>query len=210
MSILLAFSPVSHFEGIKPCIDDEPVTDAPVHLLRLPEDESFLNLRLRHRYRNSRSIQKLTLFLGKELGKYLDLKEIPETNIDGDKPVWIDIEKNTAKLESALKYIQEKLKNDQKNEKVLLYDKDLPLQTQTFLRDSQKKFRYKEVTEERLFHGCQTDTIIYVGSGHLEAFTRPKLKLFIVSLEGSVFWYRKFQPALSKAASKELLEIKTV
>ena len=70
--------------------------------------------------------------------------------------------------------------------------------------------------EERLFHGSECDTVIYVGSGHLEAFTRARLKLFIITLAESPpnvatgnykSWYMQYQASLTKAAENELINL---
>ena len=57
--------------------------------------------------------------------KYLSLDEIAETDVVGEKPVWIDILDNKALLKPALEYMKKYLENDQKNEIKILYDKML-------------------------------------------------------------------------------------
>jgi hypothetical protein len=83
----------------------------------------------------------------------------------------------------------------------------------TSLEESRKNggFGWK-VMEERLFHGCECDTVIYVGSGHLEAFTRAQLKLLIVTFTENLEspWYKTYQKALKSAAISHLLKEETL
>ena len=219
-NLLLAFSPVSLGSGKAPTIYEKIITSAPKETLKLPTDSSFFTQKLSHRYRNSRSIQELTLFIGKDMKKYLALDEVPETDAVGEKPIWMDIADEKELLRPALEHIKKCLENDKKNQKILLFDKNLSLETKNTLENI-KEPRSKggfawDVMEERLFHGSECDTVIYVGSGHLEAFTRARLKLFIITLAEKTqnvatgndnSWYMQYQDSLAKAAEKELVNL---
>ena len=91
LTLLLAFSPVSLDKGTKQLVSgsQEFITEDSSECLKLPT--SFEQVILDQRYRNSRSIQNLTCFIGHEVGKYLTSGEKPATDVVGDIPVWKDI-----------------------------------------------------------------------------------------------------------------------
>ena len=172
----------------------------------------FEQVKLLQRYRNSRSIQKLTLDIGHKVGKYLDSGETPATDVVGEIPVWMDIAGDTGKIRPAIEEMKKYIAHDKKSELFLLYDSFLPRGTKDVLNDLKKPrseggFGWK-VMEERLFHGCECDTVIYVGSGHLEAFTRARLKLFIILFSENADnpWYQTYQTALQSAAEENLIK----
>ena len=143
--------------------------------------------------------------------KYLALNEKPEIDVVGEKPIWMDVADDKAKIKPALEHMKKYVENDKKNETLLLYDKMLSKESKEMLEKlkeprSKGGFGWK-VIEERLFHGSECDTVFYVGSGHLEAFTRARLKLFIVTFfeDLNYSWYKQYQVALAKAAEKELI-----
>ena len=61
--------------------------------------------------------------------------------------------------------------------------------------------------DEREFHGMESNTVVYVGAGHMEAITRAQLHLFIVTvaLPGNNPWYKSYTEAFSKACQENLL-----
>ena len=77
--------------------------------------------------------------------------------------------------------------NDKKNDLVLLYDKALPehlVEELNQLKKPRKEggFGWKKVLPWESFVGGECDTVVYVGSGSLEAFSRARLKLMIVTV----------------------------
>ena len=211
-TLLLAFSPVSLDKGAKQLVSgsQEFITEDFLECLKLPT--SFAQVFLDQRYRKSRSIQNLTCFVGHEVGKYLTSKEKPATDVVGDIPVWIDIAGDKHKIMPAIEELKKYIEHDKKSEMFLLYDRFLPQDSKDILNNlkqprSEGGFGWK-VMEERLFHGFECDTVIYVGSGHLEAFTRARLKLLIVTVSEDVEnqWYQAYQSALNIAAEKNLIK----
>ena len=160
----------------------------------------------------------MTSFIGLEIGKYLTSAEEVATNVLGDKPVWIDIARDKAKLKQALQQVKKYVENDRKSDMVLLYDRSLSKESIKILESLEmprKKGGFGwnlKVMEERKFHGCECDTVIYVGSGHLEAFTRARLKLIIVTVSENMKndWYNTYHYALICAEKKQLLKKETL
>ena len=89
ISLLLAFSPVGLARGTKQILSNIADSKDSSQRLHLPESFEVANLHLR--YRNSRSIQNFTHFIGDKVGKYLTSDEKPATDVVGDIPVWIDV-----------------------------------------------------------------------------------------------------------------------
>eukprot|EP00092_Neocalanus_flemingeri_P019101 GFUD01020691.1.p1 GENE.GFUD01020691.1~~GFUD01020691.1.p1 ORF type:complete len:768 (+),score=204.79 GFUD01020691.1:229-2532(+) len=213
INLLLAFSPVSLEKGTKLMVSKGKDPEDAAECLLLPTDASFHVQELCLRYRNSRSIQKMTSFVGLKIGKYLTSDEEPATCVVGEKPVWIDIAEDEANIKPALEQLKKYIENDKKSEMVLLYDRFLSAASKEILNNlgkprTQGGFGWK-VMEERLFHGHECDTVIYVGSGHLEAFTRAKLKLLIVTFSEKLEdkqWYNTYQSALSSAVQEKLIK----
>ena len=146
--------------------------------------------------------------------KYLALDEEPKTEVEGEKPIWIDIADNKELLTPALEHMKKYLENDKKNEITILYDKMLSRETKEVLEKLKEPRRTGgfgwKVMEERLFHGLECDSLIYVGSGHLEAFTRARLKLFVITFAKEIqkkdSWYKQYQAALMLAAEHGLVQ----
>jgi len=215
INVLLAISPVSLGSKKNPSIWEGRAfsKQRENEFLKIPSQDSFFIQKLSHRYRNSRSIQELTLFIGKQMKKYLVLDEEPETNVVGEKPTWCDIADKKEKLRPALEDMKKSVENDKKNQIVLLYDKKLPTEIKSILRELEEPRKSGgfgwTVMEEQLFHGMERDTVFYVGTGHLEAFTRARLKLFIITYAADVktkdSWYLQYKDALTQAAKDGLL-----
>ena len=77
--------------------------------------------------------------------------------------------------------------NDKRSDLVLLYDKNLPehlVRELVQLKRPRKEggFGWKKVVPWELFVGGECDTVVYVGSGSLEAFSRARLKLMIITV----------------------------
>ena len=77
--------------------------------------------------------------------------------------------------------------NDKRSDLVLLYDKNLPehLVGQLYQLKRPRKedgFGWKKVVPWESFVGGECDTVVYVGSGSLEAFSRARLKLMIITV----------------------------
>ena len=119
----------------------------------------------------------------------------------------------------ALDICQQQTLNDKKNDLVLLYDKDLPEQLKEKLNKLMKPrksggFGWKKVLPWESFVGGECDTVVYVGPGNLEAFSRAKLKLMIITVSPSeqnkdkFFHYYRYVVALQDSVEKNLLENK--
>ena len=77
--------------------------------------------------------------------------------------------------------------NDKRSDLVLLYDKNLSehLIEQLYQLKRPRKeggFGWKKVVPWESFVGGECDTVIYVGSGSLEALSRARLKLMIITI----------------------------
>ena len=142
------------------------------------------------------------------------------TSITGDKPLWLDVEED--QLDEALRFCKEQTLNDKKNELVLLYDKDLPkdiIERLVELKYSRASggFGWKYILPSEAFVGGECDTVVYVGAGDLEAFSRAKLKLMIITVfsdrSSSVYkcnfynYQKKLQDALEKGLLRTREEI---
>ena len=154
------------------------------------KNNGFLTKEFHLRYRNSEKIQKLTKFIGHEMKIYIStkLEERSVAFISGEFPVWIDIghsqNMDLTRLEKALKEMLSRVRQIGigMNQIRVLFDGRLPKEVVNFLFDHvELKSKKIEVQDEKYYHGCEIEAVIYFGSGHLEAFSRAKLLLFIVT-----------------------------
>ena len=106
--------------------------------------------------------------------------------------------------------------NDKRSDLVLLYDKNLPehLARQLYqLKKSRKDggFGWKKVVPWESFVGGECDTVVYVGSGSLEAFSRARLKLMIITVSpreargDSINNFYGYNTGLKNSVEKSLL-----
>ena len=109
--------------------------------------------------------------------------------------------------------------NDKRSDLVLLYDKNLPEQLVDQLSQLKKPrkeggFGWKKVVPWESFVGGECDTVVYVGSGSLEAFSRARLKLMIITVSPRerrgdiVNNFYGYNVGLRKSVEKNLLEKK--
>ena len=109
--------------------------------------------------------------------------------------------------------------NDKRNDLVLLYDKNLPDQLVGELYQLKKPrkeegFGWKKVVPWESFVGGECDTVVYVGSGSLEAFSRARLKLMIITVSPReqrgdiVNNFYVYNVGLKNSVEKNLLEKK--
>ena len=211
INLLLAFSPIGLERGPKQVLSTTEDVENETQSLRLPTTCEVVNLHLR--YRNTKSIQNFTRFIGHKIGNYLTSCEKPATDIDGNLPVWIDVNKDKKKILPALHKLKKYIEHDRKSNVFLLYDIFLSEEIKQMLNPlaeprSKGGFGWK-VMEEKPFHGHECDIVFYVGSGHLEAFTRALVKLFIVTLtEGDKRnpWYKTYQSALNSAFREKIIK----
>ena len=110
--------------------------------------------------------------------------------------------------------------NDKKSDLVLLYDKNLP---EHLVREIQQLKRprkeggygWKKIVPWESFVGGECDTVVYVGSGSLEAFSRARLKLMIITVSpreqrgDTVNNFYGYNAGLKYSVEKNLLEKKT-
>jgi len=217
MNVFLAFSPVHIDKGN----NMEIVTKRPSHLngateyLILPSQENgFMHCGLTLRYRNSKALQYFSKHVAKEMkGKYVLLTETPAVDIEGEFPSWYDVgdveDANDARFEKCLKcidklLIERKIKTEHI---VVLIDRDLVGGSHGFEKKCKevlgKRRKELRVMEERLFHGMESNTVVYIGAGHMEALTRAQLNLYIVTMKTknnpNTSWYRRYTDALNSA-----------
>ena len=111
--------------------------------------------------------------------------------------------------------------NDKRSDLVLLYDKNLPehlVRELVQLKRPRKEggFGWKKVVPWELFVGGECDTVVYVGSGSLEAFSRARLKLMIITVSpreqrgDTVNNFYGYNVGLRNSVEKNLLEKKIV
>ena len=110
--------------------------------------------------------------------------------------------------------------NDKRSDLVLLYDKNLPEQLVGGLNQLKKPrkeggFGWKKVVPWESFVGGECDTVVYVGSGSLEAFSRARLKLMIITVSpreqrgDTVNNFYGYNAGLKNSVETNLLEKKT-
>ena len=144
-------------------------------------------------------------------------KEESATTVPGEKPLWIDVEEES--LKEALEFCRDQTLNDKRSDLVLLYDKNLPKQLVGELDQLKKPrkeggFGWKKVVPWESFVGGECDTVVYVGSGSLEAFSRARLKLMIITVSpreqrgDTVNNFYGYNAGLRNSVEKNLLEKK--
>merc|ERR1712062_608003 len=145
---------------------------------------AFLTKEFHQSYRNSEKIQNLTKFIGHEMKIYISTKheERSAAFISGEFPVWIDIghsqNVDLTRLEKALEVMLNRVRQIGIgfNQIRVLFDGRLPKEVVNFLFDHEDlKSKKIKVQDEKYYHGCEIEAVIYFGSGHLEAFSRAKL-----------------------------------
>ena len=111
--------------------------------------------------------------------------------------------------------------NDKRSDLVLLFDKNLPehLISQLYQLKRPRKedgFGWKKVVPWESFVGGECDTVVYVGSGSLEAFSRARLKLMIITVSprdqrrDEVHNYYGYNAGLRNSLEKNILEKKII
>ena len=140
-------------------------------------------------------------------------KEESATTVPGETPIWIDISEDS--LDDALEFCKSQILNDRKNDLVVLYDKTLPEHlirqvNQLKTPRTEGGFGWKKIFPWESFVGAECDTVIYVGTGSLEAFSRAKLKLMIITVtssqgKGYSDSFHNFDACLRKAVEIKLL-----
>ena len=144
-------------------------------------------------------------------------KEESATIVPGEKPLWIDVEEES--LKEALDFCRDKTLNDKRSDLVLLYDKSLPehlIEQLGQLKRPRKEggFGWKKIVPWESFVGGECDTVVYVGSGSLEAFSRARLKLMIITVSPReqsgdiVNNYYSYNTGLKNSVEKNLLDKK--
>ena len=139
-------------------------------------------------------------------------KEESATSVPGEKPIWIDITED--RLPDALEFCRDQILNDRRNDLVVLYDRTLPeslIGQVNHLKTprSEGGFGWKKVVPWESFVGAECDTVIYVGTGSLEAFSRAKLKLMIITVPTTSHArdrFHNFDACLRKAVDEKLLQ----
>ena len=139
---------------------------------------------------------------------YLQSNEENSSCVPGKYPLWIDLGFNNSgvqfNIERALKKVLELMDC---NEIRLLYDGHFEEELRSLLiKIKFKDFKKKIIVQdEKFFRGCEADGVVYLGSGHLEAFSRAKLELGIIlccNLSSFKDRYYKYRNALTTASDK--------
>ena len=128
--------------------------------------------------------------------------------------MWIDISED--RLLDALEFCRDQILNDKRNDLVVLYDRTLPeslIEQVNHLKTprSEGGFGWKKIVPWDSFVGAECDSVIYVGTGSLEAFSRAKLKLMIVTVtssqgRGYSDSFHNFGACLRHSVEKKLLQ----
>ena len=142
----------------------------------------FHKVKLNLRYRNSEAIQKFTQFVAEK--QELFTEEIHVPPITGDFPIWIDIgifsEDNFKLALNTLLTMSDKFKNS----RILLKEDHnkyhQPKKLQIHLR-YMEQLQIIQNAEAEEFRGSAQDAVIYVGPGNLEAFSRARMWLGIIT-----------------------------
>ena len=179
-------------------------------VLFIPNHPSFMTPQLHRRYRNTKKIQQFTKFVGHDQKIYLTTEpnETPAPCLLGDMPIWRDlgcsIEIDMAKVKESVQQMLKELDRYSGKEMALLYDSNLPKKIQEYL-ESVKKPKYN--MKEKYFKGSESNAVIYFGTGHLEAFSRAKQMLAIITYcnDPGQLWYQRYNKSLEKAAEEGLL-----
>ena len=181
MNMLLSFSPVHISNGNKmEIVSEEPDTrDTETEYLILPpKTNGFLHCRLTKRYRNSQALQRFSLDVAESLqGKYANTNEQQAVDVKGSLPIWYDAgagdgQKTIENLEKALKKVDIELgkKRIPGEEIVVLIDKDnfdefKPICKKVLVTKNHSRDKTIKLLDERQYHGMESSTIVYVGSG---------------------------------------------
>ena len=95
-----------------------------------------------------------------------------------------------------------------------MYDSNLPEHlirqiNQLKTQRTQGGFGWKKIVPWESFVGGECDTVIYVGTGSLEAFSRAKLKLMIITIPTGIQTldsFHNFNACLRQSVEKNLLQ----
>ena len=118
-----------------------------------------------------------------------------------------------------MEFCRDQILNDKKNDLVVLYDTTLPEPMIRQIKQLQTPrteggFGWKKVVPWESFVGAECDTVIYVGTGSLEAFSRARLKLMIITVSpreqrgDTVNNFYGYNAGLTNSIEKNLLEKK--
>ena len=124
-------------------------------------------------------------------------------------------------MKEALEFCRDQTLNDKRSDLVLLYDKNLPEQLVGELDQLKKPrkeggFGWKKVVPWESFVGGECDTVVYVGSGSLEAFSRARLKLMIITVSpreqrgDTVNNFYGYNAGLKNSVEKNLIKRKEI
>ena len=124
-------------------------------------------------------------------------------------------------MPDALEFCKDQILNDRKNDLVVLYDSTLPEQlirqiNQLKTPRTEGGYGWKKIVPWESFVGGECDTVVYVGSGSLEAFSRARLKLMIITVSpreqrgDTVNNFYGYNAGLRNSVEKNLLEKKII
>ena len=177
---------------------------------RLPCDPSFLNVSCGQIFRSTQSITEFMDFVMDKMEK-LNIPGKTATDVKGELPSIVDLGyvKNLTHLHDTLLHLKKMLDQEGRREVVLIYD----IYTTSEAQKSMIKFAKEagwEASVHYEFFGVEADTVIYIGVGILEAFTRAKVRLCIVHMfdvEIGCVPYKGVKFVLREAHSKGLVNV---
>ena len=144
---------------------------------------------------------------------YLQSNEENSSCVPGKYPLWIDLGFNNSGVQFNFERALEKaLELMDCNEVRLLYDGHFEEELRSLLMKRKLKHFKKTIIaqDEKCFRGCEADGVVYLGSGHLEAFSRAKLELGIIlccNLSSFKDRYNKYKDALNITSDKIIKRI---
>mgnify|MGYP002050342127 CR=1 FL=1 len=197
LNIIMVFNPIlqTHHSNAE--------SDVPFHGT---SNVGMMNKTFLKRYRNSEKIQKLTKFVGDKLDIYLKTNEDNSSCVPGKYPVWIDLGFKSTEIQFNLQRALKKvLQLMEETDVRLLYDGHFEEEIRSLLvRKPLKHFKKTIIAQdEKCYRGCESAAVVYIGSGHLEAFSRAKLELGIIlccNLSTFEDRFNKYRDALSMAS----------
>ena len=220
MNIFLAFSPLGQDRKRVLKITDQaiqlfPQPNEEYFVLPDPNTSGFVHCPLTLRYRSTQCLQNFTKLVGKHVGKYAETNERPGIDAPGEKVRWLDLGclPDVTKVKEAVLTVKAEIlkRGIKKEDIVVLHDRDINDNQVKAAQDvltNHGNWKSLEVLEERLFHGCERNTVVYLGAGHMEAFTRPLVHLFVITWTENHAnpWYKAYHDALNDALTEGYVE----
>jgi len=151
-------------------------------------NQSVLNTKFKLRYRSSLCIQKLSHFIWQHTA-FPDTEEEHVPRVGGDIPKWIDLgnwdESKLELVQAAINYLKTRTGNT--DDVVIIYDHRLP---QSIVDNIKLEGTGTATMDWYACPGGEWDSVIYIGPGHPEVFSRARLTLGIITIN----CYKIYEP----------------